>query len=185
MPQVSFRALRIFEEEDGFHRRIVTRKREELPEGDVLVRVHYSALNYKDALSATGNKGVSRNYPHTPGIDAAGKVVESRDPAFAEGDRVIVTSYDLGMNTDGGFAEYMTLHASGLFKLPEAMSFEDGALVEPLAVSYRAVKQAGAVYPDRLAVIGGGTIGLLALAVAKAIGVRETFIAVKYPQQAK
>ena len=88
-------------------------------------------------------------------------------------------------NVHGGFAEYTTAHASGLFKLPEDMSFEEGALVEPLAVSYRAVAQSGATYRDRLAIIGGGTIGQLCLAAAKAVGIKETLITVKYDQQAE
>ncbi|MCZ6681099.1 MAG: alcohol dehydrogenase catalytic domain-containing protein [Candidatus Poribacteria bacterium] len=88
-------------------------------------------------------------------------------------------------NVHGGFAEYTTAHASGLFKLPDSMSFEEGALVEPLAVSYRAVAQAAATYQDRVAVIGGGTIGQFCLAAAKAAGVKETLITVKYDQQAQ
>ncbi|MCB9156057.1 MAG: alcohol dehydrogenase catalytic domain-containing protein [Caldilineaceae bacterium] len=83
----------------------------------------------------------------------------------------------------GGFAEYTTAHASGLFKIPASMSDEEGALVEPLAVGVRALAQAQATHADRVLVIGGGTIGLLCLAVAKAIGVRETLITAKYPQQ--
>ena len=84
----------------------------------------------------------------------------------------------------GGFAEYTTAHASGLFKIPDSMSDEEGALVEPLAVGVRAMAQARATYQDRVAIIGGGTIGLLCMAVAKANGVKETLITVKYPQQA-
>ncbi len=84
-----------------------------------------------------------------------------------------------------GFAEYSNAHASALFKLPKEMSFEDGALVEPLAVAVRAVERSGAGPRDRVAVLGGGTIGLLCLAVAKAAGVGETLITVKYPQQAR
>ncbi|RIK43750.1 MAG: hypothetical protein DCC55_04835 [Chloroflexi bacterium] len=88
-------------------------------------------------------------------------------------------------NLHGGFAEYTTAHASALFKLPDSLSDEEGALVEPLAVGVRALAQAQATYADRVAVIGGGTIGLLCLAVAVANGVRETLITVKYPQQAE
>ncbi len=84
----------------------------------------------------------------------------------------------------GGFAEYTTAHASSVFKLPENFSFEQGALVEPVAVCYRALTQARASFQDRVAVIGGGTIGLLTLAVARAVGVKETLITVKYPHQA-
>ena len=85
----------------------------------------------------------------------------------------------------GGFAEYSNAHSTGLFKLPKDMSFEDGALVEPLAVAVRAVERATAGPRDRMAILGGGTIGQLCLAVAKAQGVGETLITVKYPQQAK
>ncbi len=85
----------------------------------------------------------------------------------------------------GGFAEYTMAHASTVFRLPDSMSFAEGALVEPVAVCHRALAQSGATYQDRVAVIGGGTIGLYSLAVAKAIGVRETLITVKYAQQAQ
>jgi 2-desacetyl-2-hydroxyethyl bacteriochlorophyllide A dehydrogenase len=85
----------------------------------------------------------------------------------------------------GGFAEYTTVHASALFKLPAGMSFEQGALVEPLAVANRAVAQTHAGHRDRVAIIGGGSIGLVCLAAAKAAGVKETVITVKYPQQAR
>lgn len=87
--------------------------------------------------------------------------------------------------THGGFAEYTTAHVSGLFKLPENMSFEEGALVEPLAVGLRAVGQAGLTYQDRVAIIGGGTIGQFSLMAAKLAGVRESLITVKYDQQAR
>jgi len=82
-----------------FNRKITKKSLNELPEGEVLIKVIYSSLNYKDALSASGNKGVTRNYPHTPGIDASGIMEESLSDDFESGEEVIVTSYDLGMNT--------------------------------------------------------------------------------------
>jgi threonine dehydrogenase-like Zn-dependent dehydrogenase len=88
-------------------------------------------------------------------------------------------------NAHGGFAEYSTVHASGVFKLPTDMSFEEGAFVEPLAVARRAVALSGATIGDRVAFIGGGTIGQLCFALAKRAGVKETFISVKYEQQAR
>ena len=104
---MKFRAIRVFEEGEGYVRKIVERSTEELPEGELLIRVKYSSLNYKDALSCMGNRGVTRSYPHTPGIDAAGVVAASESVNFKEGERVVVTGYDLGMNTDGGFGEYI------------------------------------------------------------------------------
>ncbi|HSE91429.1 MAG TPA: YhdH/YhfP family quinone oxidoreductase [Candidatus Binatia bacterium] len=96
----------------------------ELPPNEVLIEVKYSSLNYKDALSATGNKGVTRNYPHTPGIDAAGVVAESSNLAFEECDEVIVTGFDLGMNTSGGFCRYIRVPAAWVLRLPGQPDFE-------------------------------------------------------------
>ena len=96
---MNFKAFVTEETENGFISKVIERTLDDLPEGDVLIKVLFSSLNYKDALSASGNKGVSRNYPHSPGIDAAGIVEESNSDKFLAGDEVIVTGYDLGMNT--------------------------------------------------------------------------------------
>ena len=90
MSKKSFRAMVVEETPDGrFVRRITDRTLADLPDGEVLIKVHYSSLNFKDALSATGNKGVTRRYPHTPGIDASGMVAESTSPEFSVGDPVL------------------------------------------------------------------------------------------------
>ena len=107
-----FKALLVSEEQGEYVRRVVTRRLAELPAGEVLIRVHWSSLNYKDAMSASGNKGVTRRYPHTPGIDAAGVVESSSVAELAVGDEVIVTGYDLGMNTPGGFGQYIRVPAA-------------------------------------------------------------------------
>ncbi len=126
MIRKTFRAMLVTETEDKrFERAIVERSTDDLPEGDVLIRVRYSSLNYKDALSAVGNRGVTRNYPHTPGIDAAGVVEESSDDRFKPGDAVIVTGYDLGMNTSGGFGEYIRVPADWIVRLPENLTFRE------------------------------------------------------------
>ncbi len=125
MPQ-DFRALVIHEAEDGtFARDVTTRRIDDLPAGDVLIRVHYSSLNYKDALSATGNRGVTRAYPHTPGIDAAGVIEESTSARFQPGEEVIVTGYDLGMNTAGGFGEYIRVPADWPVALPNGLTLRE------------------------------------------------------------
>ena len=85
---MTFKALITEETDSGFVCSIKERQISELPEGEVLIKVHYSSLNYKDALSASGNKGVSRNFPHTPGIDASGIVEESQSASFKKGDEV-------------------------------------------------------------------------------------------------
>jgi len=123
-----FKALRVIEEEGKYIRRIEERKLADLPKGDVLIRVRYSSLNYKDALSCMGNKGVTRNYPHTPGIDASGIVEASSDSRFKEGDEVIVTSYDLGMNTDGGFSEFIRVPADWVVRKPDNLSLKQAMI---------------------------------------------------------
>src|SRR6188768_4106215 len=100
----TFRAMVVSETpEKTFPREIRERALSDLPGGELIVEVKYSSLNYKDALSASGNKGVTRKYPHTPGIDAAGIVVDSTTKAFGAGEEVVVMGFDLGMNTSGGF----------------------------------------------------------------------------------
>ena len=123
MDSKTFKAMVVQETPDGkYTRRIAEKSLDDLPAGEVLVRVHYSSLNYKDGLSATGHRGVTKNYPHTPGVDAAGVVEESLSDAFQPGDEVIVTSYDLGMNTSGGFGQYIRVPAGWVVPLPENLS---------------------------------------------------------------
>lgn len=126
MENLAFRAMVVTEGEDKTFTREITQKEiNDLPEGDVIIKVEYSSLNYKDALSATGNKGVSRYYPHTPGIDAAGSVVESSDPKFTAGEEVLITGYDLGMNHSGGYQEYIRVPANWIVKLPENLTLRE------------------------------------------------------------
>ena len=130
MNKQTFKALRISENtNEVFEREIIERKIDDLPEGDVLINIHYAALNYKDALSSTGNKGVTKNYPHTPGIDGSGVVIESKTPNFKEGDSVLVTSYDLGMNTDGAFAEYIRVPSEWVVPLPSGIDLKESMII--------------------------------------------------------
>jgi putative YhdH/YhfP family quinone oxidoreductase len=120
--QTTFKALVVREENGGFQRAVEERRIADLPPGEVLIRVHYSSLNYKDALSASGNRGVTKKYPHTPGIDVAGVVAASSAPQFSEGDEVLCMCYDLGMNTPGGFGEYIRVPAAWVLAKPEPLS---------------------------------------------------------------
>ncbi len=113
-----FKAWRVEEKDGAYVGSEQTLNTADLPEGEVLIRVSHSSLNYKDALSASGNKGVTRSFPHTPGIDAAGEVVEDSSGKYSPGSAVIVTGYDLGMNTDGGFGEYIRVPAAWCVPLP-------------------------------------------------------------------
>ncbi len=121
-----FKALVVREtDQHTFTRSIEQRSLDDLPEGDVLIRVLYSSLNYKDALSASGNKGVTRSFPHTPGVDAAGTVVQSTTPEYSPGQEVICTGYDLGMNTDGGYGQFIRVPADWILPLPEGLSHQE------------------------------------------------------------
>lgn len=124
-----FRALLIEKTADSFERSIVERTTADLPDGDVLIDVHYSSLNYKDGLSATGNPGVTRNYPHTPGIDAAGVVIESASGEFAAGDEVIAIGFDLGMNTAGGFGQRIRVPAGWVVARPDGLTLEESMII--------------------------------------------------------
>ena len=125
----TFKSMLVSENEsDKFELEIVKREIDSLPEGDILINVKYSSLNFKDALSASGNRGVTRNYPHTPGIDAAGIVVESSSTSFRPGDKVIVTGFDLGMNTSGGFSEYIRVPSGWAIPLPDHMSMKESMM---------------------------------------------------------
>ncbi len=129
MENLNFKAMIVTETDDKqFVREITQKKIEDLPAGEVLIKVHYSSLNYKDALSASGNKGVTRKYPHTPGIDAAGVVAESSSSDFQEGDKVLVTGYDLGMNTSGGYEEYIRVPANWVVRLPETLTLRESMI---------------------------------------------------------
>lgn len=129
MTAQSFRALIVEETAPKvFSRRIGNRTIDDLPPGELLIKVHYSSLNYKDALSATGRPGVTRNYPHTPGIDAAGEVVTCADGAFVPGERVIVTGHDLGMDTSGGFGQYIRIPSTWAIRLPQGLELQESMI---------------------------------------------------------
>lgn len=96
-----------------------------LPQNEVLIQVKYSALNYKDALSAKGHHGITRVYPHVPGIDAAGIVIRDSSNRFKKGDSVLVTGYDLGMNTSGGFGSLISVPAFWVHSIPKNLSLKE------------------------------------------------------------
>lgn len=177
MSTVSFSALLVAENPDKtFSRRIADREIDALPAGDVLVRVRWSSLNYKDALSATGNRGVTRSYPHTPGIDAAGVVEHDATGRFAPGAEVIVTSYDLGMNTPGGFGQYIRVPAGWVVPLPaglglrQAMEFGTAGLTAAIAVWQLQRNGISADLGEVLVTGATGGVGSLAVAILARAG---------------
>lgn len=165
-----FNALIVSEENGKFSRKIAERNIDELPAGDVLISVKYSSLNYKDALSAIGNKGVTRKYPHTPGIDAAGIVVETSSNKFKAGDEVLVTGYDLGMNTSGGFAEYTRVPSDWVVKLPKGLTLKEsmiyGTAGFTAALSLHKLEQCSEEKIEGEVLVTGATGGVGSLTVA-------------------
>jgi putative YhdH/YhfP family quinone oxidoreductase len=179
MKTETFRAMVVEEREDKtFVRAIRERTVGDLPEGDILIKVRYSSLNYKDALSASGNKGVTRKYPHTPGVDAAGVVVESTDTRFKPGAEVVVTGYDLGMNTDGGFGQYIRVPADWVVPLPvnltpqESMVYGTAGFTAALSV-FRLQELDLTPEKGEILVTGAtGGVGSIAVSILSKLGYR-------------
>tara|TARA_B110000967_G_C18899477_1_gene573557 strand:+ start:4478 stop:5461 length:984 start_codon:yes stop_codon:yes gene_type:complete len=116
----------LVEESDGvFKGSVKELDKPEIEEGKVIIKVHYSSLNYKDALAATGVKGVVRSYPFVPGIDVAGEILESTDNNFSKGDLVVATGYKIGMAEFGGFGEIVHLNSNWVVKLPDGLSLNE------------------------------------------------------------
>ena len=173
----NFKALWVTETgENSFDQAVVERSIADLPEGEVLIKVEYSSLNFKDALSANGNRGVTKTYPHTPGIDAAGVVETDSSGRFQAGDSVIVTGYDLGMNTPGGLAGYVRVPAAWVVKSPKSLSSREsmiyGTAGLTAALCINKLLQAGAKPEDGEVAVTGATggVGTMAIAMLSKLG---------------
>lgn len=176
----TFKALRIHEEANKEYKPVIeTKSFDDLPQGDTLIKVEYSSLNYKDALSASGNKGVTKKYPHTPGIDAAGTIEESGNARFSKGDKVVVTGFDLGMNTWGGYSEYIRVPSDWVLPLPEnlspkeAMILGTAGMTAGLSVSELFLNK---IEEDGKIIVSGATggVGLISLAILASQGFNVT-----------
>ncbi len=165
-----YRAFLVEKEDKEVEHSIVERSTEDLPEGDVLVRVRFSSVNYKDAMSSKGIPGVTRQYPHTPGIDAAGIVAESTDDRFREGDEVIVIGFDLGMNTPGGYGEYIRVPAGWVTPLPTGLTLRESMVVGTAgftaALCLAKLERMGASPADGAVIVTGATGGVGSIAVS-------------------
>ena len=162
----------------------------ELPAGDLLIRVACSSVNYKDALAATGHPGVARSFPHIPGIDAAGTVVESASPDFRSGDEVVVTSYELGVERWGGWAEYVRVPAAWVLPVPagftlvETMMLGTAGLTAGLCVQ---ALQRQKIDPDagEVLVTGAtGGVGSLSVMLLSRLGYRVVAVTGKTERHA-
>jgi putative YhdH/YhfP family quinone oxidoreductase len=167
----TFRALVVEKMSDTqFVREIRERSLDDLPPGDLVVHVHFSSLNYKDALSATGHPGVTRWFPHTPGIDAAGEVVSCGSGAFAPEEKVIVTGHDLGMETDGGWGQYIRVPSSWAVRLPGGLTLREsmalGTAGFTAGLSVLKLERAGVRPEEGDILVTGATGGVGSVAVA-------------------
>lgn len=175
----TFRCYLVTKDDQGNVAGAMTERRlDELPQGEVLIRVAYSSLNYKDALAAKGHPGVNRVFPHVPGVDAAGTVVQSGVYEFVEGDPVLVTGFDMGANRWGGYAEYVRVPHDWVVPLPhgltprESMILGTAGLTAGFCVD---ALQKHDVTPDRGRVVvtgASGGVGSFAVAILARLGYR-------------
>ena len=187
---MAFLAYRVEETDQGMVASWQEQDTAALPEGDVLIDVEYSSINYKDALSASGNKGVTRAFPHTPGIDAVGTVAESSSSAFSAGDSVVVFGYDLGMNTAGGFAQKIRVPAGWVLRRPMSLTAADamswGTAGFTAALSVEKLLRNG-ISPDSGPVVvtgATGGVGSVAVALLAKLGFEVVAVTGKPDQQA-
>ncbi|MBI5557939.1 MAG: YhdH/YhfP family quinone oxidoreductase [Deltaproteobacteria bacterium] len=185
-----FQAMVVSEEPgEVFTREIREKHLSELPDYDVLIDVRYSSLNYKDALSASGNKGVTRRYPHTPGVDVAGVVAESRSDKFKPGDQVIVTGYDLGTKIPGGFGQFIRVPAEWIVPLPPAMTLFQGMIYGTAgftaAQSVLKIIDHGVNPADGKILVSGATggVGSISVAILAKLGYQVAAVTGKSEEQ--
>lgn len=141
---------------------------------EVLIKVTYSSLNFKDALSSVGNPGVTRTFPHTTGIDVAGIIQESNSSLFTKGEEVLVTGYDMGMNTDGGHAQFVKVPAAWVVKKPSNISDKEimtyGTAGLTAALSVNELLNNGITSGEVLVTGATGGVGSISVAILSKLG---------------
>lgn len=184
----SFRCFFVEQVGQDVHGDVQERPFDELPPGEVLIRVSHSSLNYKDAMAATGHRGIVKTFPHVPGIDAAGVVVESSDPGFRPGDQVIATGREIGVERWGAWAEYLRVPAAWVQPVPEGLNgFEAmvlGTAGFTAAQCVAALVEHG-IEPDHgeIVVTGAtGGVGSLAIRILSTLGYRVAAVSGKESQ---
>lgn len=150
---------------------------------EVLIKTTYSSVNFKDALSSVGNPGVTRVFPHITGIDVAGVIEQSESSEFSIGDKVLVTGYDMGMNTNGGHSEYVKVPSSWVIKLPEGISDKEimtyGTAGLTAALSINEILNAGINEGEVLVTGATGGVGSIAISILSHIGFKVVAISGK------
>lgn len=158
----SFKALVVNKTDEEFSLQISDLALDDLHDGDVVIKVAYSSVNYKDGLASSPKGKIARNYPLIPGIDMAGIVVESKDPRFQAGDKVIATSYEIGVSHHGGYSEYARVKAEWIVPLPEELSLKEamiyGTAGFTAALSVHRLEENG-LHPEKGKVLVTGATG--------------------------
>lgn len=166
----TFNALVVRKEEDQFSVNIEKLLLQDLPEGEVLISVRYSSVNYKDSLASIPNGNIVRSYPFVPGIDLAGVVVSSRDIRFKEGDEVIATSYGIGVSHYGGYSQYARVPADWIVPLPVGLTLKEAMIIGTAgftaALSVQRLEENGLTPNQGNVLVTGATGGVGSFAVA-------------------
>ncbi len=124
-----FNAFRVFEESGKISGRVTSMSIDDLTPGDVVIKAAFSSVNYKDALAGTGAGKIMRRFPLVGGIDVAGTIESSTNPRWTKGTPVLVTGYDLGVNQDGGFAEYVRVPSDWVVAIPDGLTALDAMII--------------------------------------------------------
>ncbi len=157
----------------------------QIGENEVLIKAKFSSLNFKDALSSVGNPGVTRVFPHVTGIDVAGTIEQSNSDEFVIGDEVIVTGYDMGMNSDGGHQSYVKVPSSWVIKKPKNITYKEimtfGTAGLTAALSVNELVQNGVIPQDGEILVTGATggVGSIAVSILKKLGYKVVAISGK------
>ncbi|MBL0709041.1 MAG: YhdH/YhfP family quinone oxidoreductase [Sulfurimonas sp.] len=152
---------------------------------EVLIKVSYSSVNFKDALSSIGNPGVTRKFPHVTGIDAVGTIEQSNSKHFSKGDEVLVTGYDMGMNSDGGHQEYLKVPEAWVLKKPTSISDKDimiygtAGLTAGLSVNELLANGIDANSGEILVTGATGGVGSIAISILSKLGFKVVAISGK------
>lgn len=166
----TFKAFVVNKNENQFTREIKELTLQDLPEGDVTIKVMYSSVNYKDGLASIPDGQIVRSYPFIPGIDAAGIVIDSHDEKFKAGDEVIVTSYGFGVSHYGGFSEVVRVPSSWVVPLPNGLTLKEamvyGTAGLTAALSIEKLEHHGLTVNDGDVVVSGASGGVGSVAVA-------------------
>ncbi|UTR13268.1 acryloyl-CoA reductase [Salipaludibacillus sp. LMS25] len=148
---------------------LLSRTFDELPQGDVTIKVHYSSVNFKDGMATEASAKIVKKYPITPGIDLAGEIVHSTSHDYEIGDHVIVTSYELGVNHDGGYSEYARVPAEWVVPLPSGLTTREAMIIGTAgftaALSIHKLEMRGLTPEDKPVLVTGATGGVGSLAV--------------------